>query len=113
MRVKGITGEFERGHVYVSDTTAGREAGTIFTSKELEAMVTEDSIVKQALTSGITAAVDILRDAIVEGEIFVREDHPVFNIDLIADQFDSDNSEEITMNVLAASVWLSVWKYLK
>jgi hypothetical protein len=113
MRVKGITGEFERGHVYVSDTSGGREAGTIFTSKELETMVTKDSIVKQALTSGITADVNLVKDKLTEGVIFVREDHPLFNIDLIADEFEADNSEEITMNVLAASVWLSVWKYLK
>jgi hypothetical protein len=113
MRVKGITGEFEEGYIYVSDTSAGFEAGTIFTSKELESMVVELSIVKQALTSGITADVDILRDAIVEGEIFVREDHPVFNVDLIADQFESDNSEETVMNDLSKSVWLSVRKYIK
>lgn len=113
MRVKGITGEFEEGYMYMYDYEYDTQAGAIFTAKELESPVVELLDATKALTSVVTSNIGILRDAMVAGTLYVREDHPVFNIDLLPDaEFETSDSEHPTANDLAKSVWLSVREYI-
>jgi hypothetical protein len=117
MRVKAITGEFSKYNAYIYPTEGDDISGVVYSGQEV--LSNQDNPQqRRAFERGTSLAImdDINSpsydedDYFLEELLYVREDHPVFNIDLIGDWIYEKNAFEPMDDNLARSVMISIKK---
>lgn len=116
MRVKAITGEFSKYSAYIYPTEGDDISGVVYSGQEV--LSNQDNPQqRRAFARGASLAVmdDINRndfddDDLLQELLYVRENHPVFNIDLIGDMIYIKKAFEPMDDDLARSVMISIKK---